>query len=214
MKPYSRSVPFSSPLLLFILASFAGAETVTPPRVVFLGDSLTAGYQLPKERAYPALVQAKIREAGLAWEVVNAGISGDTTAGALRRVDAALKDAKLLVVAIGCNDGLRGQDVNAMKRNIDAILTAARTRNVPALLVQMEIPPNYGPKYAQAFHDVYPELSKKHQVPLVPFILEGVGGEPDLNLPDGIHPNPRGHTIIAETVWKALEQHLRDLTAR
>jgi acyl-CoA thioesterase-1 len=203
-----------NPFLLFILASFASAETVVPPRVVFLGDSLTAGYQLPKERAYPALVQAKVREAGLAWDVVNAGISGDTSAGALRRVEGALAGARLLVVAIGCNDGLRGHDVGAMKRNIDAILTAARAKKVPAVLVQMEIPPNYGPKYSQAFHDVYPELAKKHEVPLAPFFLEGVGGEPDLNLPDGIHPNPKGHTIIAEAVWKAIEPHLRELAPK
>lgn len=212
MKSNVGVLTLSSPLLLLILAAMAAAETVSPPRVVFLGDSLTAGYQLPKDRAYPALIQAKLREAGLAWEVLNAGISGDTSAGALRRVQGALAGARLLVVAIGCNDGLRGQDVGAMKQNIDGILAAARARNVPALLVQMEIPPNYGPRFARAFHDVYPELAKKHEVPLVPFILEGVGGEPDLNLPDGIHPNAKGHTIIAETMWKGIEAHLRSLT--
>lgn len=204
-------------MLLMLFSPSVGAETSTPSaksRVVFLGDSLTAGYQLPKERAYPALVAKKIADAGLAWEVVNAGISGDTTAGALRRAPAALANAKLVVVAIGCNDGLRGQPIESMKQNIDSILAAARAQSVPALLVQMEVPPNYGPKFSQAFHDVFPELAKKHQVPLVPCFLEGVAGEPDLNLPDGIHPNARGHTLIAESVYRSIEPHLRELTPR
>lgn len=204
-------------LLCMTSSPFVSAETAAPPakpRVVFLGDSLTAGYQLPKERAYPALVAQKLTEAGLGWEVVNAGVSGDTSAGALRRAPAALAGARLLVLAIGCNDGMRGQPVESLKQNVDAILTAARAANVPALLVQMEVPPNYGPKYTQLFHDVYPELAKKHQVPLVPCFLESVAGEPDLNLADGIHPNAKGHTLIADAVFKAIEPHLRDLTPR
>lgn len=184
----------------------------TTSRLVFLGDSLTAGFQLARGSAYPALIQERIRSAGLPWDVLNAGVSGDTSAGALRRANAILRDpVGLLVLWIGANDGLRGQDLDAMKRNIDGILAAARVRNVPTLLVQMEIPPNYGSDYTERFREVYPELARKHQVPLVPFGLEGVAGESDLNLADGVHPNARGHQRMAETLWKAVEPHLRGL---
>lgn len=198
--------------LVLIAPAWSETSTVQPTtsRLVFLGDSLTAGFQLNRASAYPALIQERILAAGLPWEALNAGISGDTSAGALRRADAILRDpVGLLVLWIGANDGLRGQDVGQMSQNIDKILARAIEKKVPVLLVQMEIPPNYGEDYTRRFRDVYPELAKKHQVPLLPFGLEGVAGEADLNLPDGVHPNPRGHARIAENLWKALEPHLR-----
>ena len=192
---------------LFAARAFAAAP---PRRLVFLGDSLTAGYMLAVERAYPYLLQQRVAAAGLAWDVKNAGISGDTSAGALRRVEALVKDPPgLLVVWIGANDGLRGQDIGAMNKNVDAILAAAQAHRVPTMLVQMKIPPNYGPDYTARFEAVYPELAKKYGVPLIPFPMEAVAGEPDLNLADGVHPNAKGHALIADALWKALEARLR-----
>lgn len=187
----------------------AGAA-VTPQRLVFLGDSLTAGYQLPKERAYPALIEQHLRAANLPWTSVNAGVSGDTTAGALRRAEALFRDpVGLLVVWIGGNDGLRGQDVDAMKKNIDAILAGAQSHHIPTMLVEMHIPPNYGPDYSGRFEAVFPDLARKYGIPLVPFPLDQVAGEAELNLADGIHPNAKGHALIAQELWKTLEPKLR-----
>lgn len=185
------------------------------PRLVFLGDSLTAGYQLNRQSAYPALIQERLRTAGLPWEVLNAGVSGDTSAGALRRADALLRDPiGCLVLWIGGNDGLRGQDTNAMKQNIERILVAAQAKSVPVLLVQMTLPPNFGDAYVKRFSDTYTDLAAKYHVPLLPFMLDQVAGVDELNLADGIHPNARGHKLIAEHMWTALEPHLRELVQR
>jgi acyl-CoA thioesterase-1 len=202
----------NAPMILAALVSVmlhAGAA-VTPQRLVFLGDSLTAGYQLPKERAYPALLQERIRAANLPWITVNAGVSGDTTAGALRRAGSLFREPiGLLVVWIGANDGLRGQSVDAMQKNIEAILTTAKSHTVPTMLVQMHVPPNYGPDYSSRFESVFPQLARKYGVPLIPFPLDQVAGEAELNLADGVHPNAKGHALIAEVFWKALEPKLR-----
>ena len=185
-------------------------NAMATPRLVFLGDSLTAGYSLARERAYPALIQQKIRAAGLDWDVVNAGVSGDTSAGALRRAQSLLRDPiGLLVVWIGANDGLRGQDLDAMKKNIDQILTAAQAAKVPTMLVQMHIPPNYGPDYTEKFAAVYKDLAHTHGVPLIPFPMTEVAGTSDLTLSDGVHPNARGHELIAESLWPAVRPHLK-----
>lgn len=188
---------------------------MTAPRVVFLGDSLTAGYMVNRQSAYPALIQKRIEAAGLPWTVLNAGVSGDTSAGALRRADALLREPiGLLVVWIGGNDGLRGQDTAAMKQNIDRILAAAKARNVPTLLVDMQVPPNMGQAYSDRFHAVFADLAKQHDVPLIPFALDGVAGEDEMNIADGIHPNARGHERIADHLWRHLEPRLRDLSKR
>lgn len=195
------------------LALVLAAAPMTTPRVVFLGDSLTAGYGLNRLSAYPALIQKRVEDAGLPWTVLNAGVSGDTTAGALRRADALLKEPiGLLVVWIGGNDGLRGQDVGAMRQNIDRILTAAKQKNVPTVLVDMQVPPNLGRDYTERFHAVFADLAKQHGIPLIPFALDGIAGEEDLNLADGIHPNARGHARIADHLWRSLEPRLRELT--
>jgi acyl-CoA thioesterase I len=172
------------------------------PRIVVLGDSLTAGLGIPVEQAYPALLQRKLKDEGHALEVINAGVSGDTTADGLRRTNWALEgDVRLLIVALGANDGLRGLPAAQMKDNLQGIIHRARQRGIPVLLVGMEAPPNYGEQYAAAFRQVYQDLSRENKVPLVPFLLEGVAGIASLNQPDGIHPTAAGAARIADHLW-------------
>jgi acyl-CoA thioesterase-1 len=181
------------------------------PRVVFLGDSLTAGYGLAAAEAYPSLVQERLRDAGLAAEVVNAGVSGDTSAGGLRRLDWALDgDVKVLVLALGGNDALRGLSTGELRRNLAAIIERARQRNVAVVLAGMEAPPNLGQAYTSAFREVYRGLAAEYRVALIPFLLEGVAGRPDLNQADLIHPNAEGARKIAALVWPFVERALRE----
>ncbi|HEY6360475.1 MAG TPA: arylesterase [Vicinamibacterales bacterium] len=181
-------------------------SAATLPRIVFLGDSLTAGYGLARAEAAPALIQARLNAEGYRYEVVNAGVSGDTSAGGLSRLDWSLEGTvSVLVVELGGNDGLRGLPVSQLKQNLTEIITRAKQRRITVILTGMEAPPNYGPLYTSEFRQVFRELAKEHDVPFVPFYLEGVAGNPSLNLPDGIHPNAAGSRIIAETVWRALE---------
>jgi acyl-CoA thioesterase-1 len=173
---------------------------------VVLGDSLTAGLGIPRDEAYPALLQRKLREEGSALEVVNAGISGDTTADGLRRAGWALEgDVRLLILALGANDGLRGLPPAQMRTNLQSIIHRARQRAIPVLLVGMEAPPNYGEQYAAAFRQVFHELARENKVTLVPFLLEGVAGHPDLNQPDGIHPTSAGAARIADHLWPSVK---------
>ena len=183
----------------------AVASAPARPRIVVLGDSLTAGYGLAPTQSYPYLLQQKLNDEGYKFEVVNAGVSGDTSAGGVRRLDWALEgDVKVLIVALGGNDGLRGLPVDEMKRNIDQIIAHAREKNIAVVLAGMEAPPNYGAEYAAAFRKAFQDLARQHRVPLIPFLLSGVAADPELNLQDGIHPNPRGAAVVSETVWKAL----------
>ena len=176
------------------------------PRVVILGDSLTAGLGLPPQLAYPALLQKRIDGNGLAFEIVNAGVSGDTSAGGLRRLDWALEgDVRILVLALGANDGLRGLPVAELRRNLSGIIRRAQEKDVKVVLAGMEALPNLGPQYAKDFHDVYPSLAREFGIPLVPFLLDGVAGVQALNQPDGIHPSAEGAQVVAENVWKVLE---------
>jgi acyl-CoA thioesterase-1 len=180
--------------------------------VVFLGTSLTAGLGLEPEQAYPALIQQKIDAAGLDFRVVNAGVSGETSAGARRRVDWLLRGpVAVLVLETGANDGLRGLPPDSLRANIQAVFDRAGAISpAPSLvLVGMRIPPNYGRAYTQQFHAVYADLARKNGAELVPFLLEGVGGLPRLNQADGIHPTAEGQKIMAETVWRVLEPVLR-----
>lgn len=179
--------------------------------VAFLGDSLTAGQGLPEAQAYPALIQAKLRAEGRAWKVVNAGVSGDTTAGGLARMDWLYKQRiDMLVVALGANDGLRGLPLKETEANLRAILRRAKREGSRVLLVGMQMPENYGPDYRRGFAAIYPKLAKEEQVPLLPFLLEGVALDPALNQADGIHPNAEGARRVAETVWKALAPMLKE----
>ncbi len=177
------------------------------PVVLFVGTSLTAGLGVDPDEAYPALVQKKIDAAGLRYRVVNAGVSGETSAGARARIGWLLRQpVAVLVLETGANDGLRGQDPDATRANIQAILDAARAQKPPPklALVAMEALPNYGPEYGRRFSAVYPELARNDGATLVPFLLAGVAGDPTLNQPDGIHPTAEGHKKVADTVWKAL----------
>jgi acyl-CoA thioesterase-1 len=167
---------------------------------------LTAGYGLVESQSYPAVLQEKLNSEGYDFEVVNAGVSGDTTAGAIRRLDWALEgDVRVLIVGLGGNDGLRGLSVAEMKQNLTDIVQRARERNVVVILAGMEAPPNNGPEYTAAFRAVYVDLAREYRVPLIPFLLDGVAGDPSMNQADGIHPNRTGAARLAETVWAALE---------
>lgn len=170
-----------------------------------LGDSLTAGLGVAPEEAYPAQLAARLRAAGLDYDVVNAGVSGDTSAGGLRRLDWSMTgDVQVLVVALGANDGLRGLPPTEVRANLARIIEAARARQVRVVLAGMEAPPNFGAAYTQDFRDVYRELARTYEVTLIPFFLDGVAGVPALNQADGIHPNAEGQRIVASTIWRAV----------
>jgi acyl-CoA thioesterase I len=184
----------------------AGPVVPTAPKIVALGDSLTAGLGLPREQAYPELLHRKLQDAGIDLDVVNAGVSGDTSADGLRRAGWALEgDVRLLIVALGANDGLRGLPPAQMKANLQSIIHRARQRGVPVLLVGMEAPPNYGEQYAASFRQVFHDLARENKVAFVPFLLEGVAGMPDLNQPDGVHPTSAGAARIADHLWPAVK---------
>jgi acyl-CoA thioesterase-1 len=180
--------------------------------VLFIGTSLTAGLGLNPDSAYPQLIAEKIQAARLPYDVVNAGVSGETTAGLLRRLDWLLRgNFDVVVVESGANDGLRGTPVATVKENLRSILSRIRSAHPLAkvMLVQMEAPPNLGPEYTNAFHAAYADVAKESGATLVPFLLQGVAGERDLNQADGIHPNQRGEHIVADNIWKSLEPVLR-----
>lgn len=187
-------------------------ETYTP-RLVVLGDSLTAGLGLEATEAYPARLQEHLDAAGYHVQIINAGVSGDTTTGALRRLDWALDGgAEILVVALGGNDGLRGLPIDQMKKNLSQIIMVAKSRGIKVLLAGMEAPPNFGEVYTTAFRDVFRQLACEHDVASVPFLLEGVAGVQNLNQPDGIHPTAEGAARVAEHVWPAVERLVQQMT--
>lgn len=195
----------------FVVGS-AAAETRT---ILFFGDSLTAGYGLddPAAAAFPARVQQKIDGAGLPWRVVNAGLSGETSAGGLRRVNWILRQhVDVFVLALGGNDGLRGIPPETTRANLQAIIDRVRATcpAAPILLAGIVAPPNMGTDFTRAFAAIFPQLAEKNHLPIIPFLLEGVAGRPGLNQADGIHPNDQGHAIVAETVWTALRPLLAD----
>jgi acyl-CoA thioesterase-1 len=188
-------------LLVLVAVAPAAGERV----IVILGDSLTAGLGVAPDEAYPALLEARLRREGFAYRVVNAGVSGDTTAGGLRRLDWVLRSQPdVVLVALGANDGLRAQPVTALRDNLTAIVTRLRGAGTRVVLAGMRLPPNYGAAYAGAFAGAFPSVARATSVPLLPFLLEGVAGDPALNQADGIHPNAAGHRAVAETVWRAL----------
>ena|SRR5579872_1906624 len=187
----------------------------TAPRVVILGDSLTAGLGVDVDDAYPAVLQRRLNEQGLKYEVANRGVSGDTSAGGLSRLDEAIDgDVRVLVVALGGNDALRGLPPEELKHNLEQIIVRAQAQGIQVVLAGMEAPPNWGAEYTRAFHAVYPALAAQYRVPLVPFLLTGVAGIDSLNQADHIHPNVRGAQIVAENVWKVLGPTLQRLKPR
>jgi acyl-CoA thioesterase-1 len=183
------------------------------PAVLFLGTSLTAGYGLEPEEAYPAVIQEKIDSTGWAFRVINAGESGETSAGGLRRLDWLLRQPiAVLVIELGANDGLRGQDVDAMRANLQEIMdrTRAAHPDVRIVLAGMESPPNMGGQYTSAFRAVFPALARANDVTLIPFLLDGVAAVPALNQADGIHPTAEGQRRVAEVVWRYLAPVLEE----
>jgi acyl-CoA thioesterase-1 len=190
----------------------AGRPTAEPARkIVFLGDSLTAGYGLDARDAYPSLVANRLRAAGLEFDVVNAGVSGDTSAGGLSRLDWSLDgDVRVLVVALGGNDALRGLGTAELARNLSRIIERAIGRGVRVILAGMEAPPNLGPAYTSAFRGVYRDLAAHYRVAFLPFLLDGVAGVPALNQADGIHPNAAGARRVADLVWPYVERAARE----
>ncbi len=203
---------------LGMLMACGGGPSVSPsavpvvtPVIVALGDSLTAGPGLRAEEAYPALLQERIRHAGYPHRIVNAGVSGDTSADALRRLDGALvPDTDVLIIALGANDGLRGVPIATIRSNIGTIIERAQERDIRVLLCGMETPPTRGWQYTVDFHRLFPELAGRYNVPLMPFLLFGVAGDPDYNLGDRVHPNAAGMRVIAENMWPHLEPLLKE----
>jgi acyl-CoA thioesterase-1 len=199
------------PLLVLsaVLTCCAGLRGANTKTIVFFGDSLTAGYGLddPATEAFSALIQQKIHAANLPWHVVNAGLSGETTAGGRRRVEWVLRQPiDIFVLELGGNDGLRGIPISDTRTNLQAIISLVRTKypTVRIIIAGMQIPTNLGADYINAFRDIFPALARDNQLVVIPFLLKGVGGHPDLNQVDGIHPTAAGHALVAENVWEIL----------
>jgi acyl-CoA thioesterase-1 len=225
--PAGRIVLFVTLLTLFAIAMpgiLAGsppmrgtattASPANPQRIVILGDSLTAGYGLDDGQSYPALLERKLINAKLdrQWMVINAGVSGDTTADGLHRLNWVLRQpVDILVIALGANDGLRGLSLKGTEQNIQAIIDQVRAKypDVRIVIAGMLMPPNMGPEYTTAFAAIYPRVAEHNKATLIPFLLEGVAAKPELNQPDGIHPNADGAKIVTDTVWKALQPVLK-----
>jgi acyl-CoA thioesterase-1 len=199
-----------------LLAALAAALALAAPAhavervIVAFGDSLTAGLGVTPEDSYPARLQAKLRADGYAYRVVNAGASGDTTAGGLRRVDWALKNRPdIVIVALGANDALRGQDLAGVRANLDAMVARFQKAGARVLVAGMEVPPNYGARYAADLRRLYADIARQRKAAFMPFLLDGVAGNPRLNQPDGIHPTAEGYRIVVEHLWPHLEPMLR-----
>lgn len=194
--------------VLWLLVGASDGLAFQPDTILFLGDSLTAGLGLDPQQAFPALIQERIDEAGLPFRVVNAGSSGETSAGGLRRVDWYLRGpARVLVLELGANDGLRGTPVESTYANLQAIIDKARQArpDIEIVVAGMMVPPNLGASYSNEFRQMFSTLAASNATELIPFLLDGVGGRPEFNLADGIHPNAAGHRIVAANVWTVLE---------
>jgi acyl-CoA thioesterase-1 len=202
-------------LLVGVHSATAAGPPVTVARndgpvIVALGDSLTAGFGVTPEEAYPARLAERLAREGYPYRVINAGVSGDTSAGAYRRVGWVLRaKPEIVIVAVGANDGLRGQNVEELRRNLESIVRRIRASGARVLLVGMRLPPNYGDGFAREFAATYFEVARRTAVPVVPFLLDGVAGNAALNQADGIHPNAEGHRVIVEQLWPYLEPLLR-----
>jgi acyl-CoA thioesterase-1 len=203
-----RCIAVLSPALLgLLLQSGLGAEERV---IVALGDSLTAGFGVAPDEAWPALIEARLRREGLAYRVVNAGVSGDTSAGGLRRVPWVLRSRpEVAIVALGANDGLRGQSPAALSANLQEIVTRLRAGGARVLLAGMRLPPNYGAELSREFAQAFADVARRERVAFMPFLLDGVAADPRLNLPDGIHPNSAGYRVVAERIWPYLRPLLR-----
>jgi acyl-CoA thioesterase-1 len=204
-------VSLTARLVIALLSLAAASPAAGDERVIVaLGDSLTAGLGVAADEAYPALLEQRLRREGFAYRVVNAGVSGDTTAGGRRRVPWALRARPdIVIVALGANDGLRGLPIAAMRENLVAIVTEVRAAGARVLLAGMRMPPNYGEAYTRDFAEAFAAVARQTHVAFLPFLLDGVAGDPALNQSDGIHPNAAGQRVVAQTVWRALRPLLR-----
>lgn len=199
-------------LLAFIVLGLAAFAPATPKTILFFGDSLTAGYGLSPEEAFPALVEKELNKSSQQVKVTNAGLSGETSAGGLSRIDWILRQpVDIFVLELGANDGLRGLPLDQTRKNLQAIIDKVKGKypNVKFVLAGMMVPPNLGKEYTEQFKNIYPELAKKNKATLIPFLLDGVAGDEKLNQPDGIHPNVEGHKIVAKTVAKSISPLLK-----
>ncbi|MEM9363757.1 MAG: arylesterase [Bacteroidota bacterium] len=184
-------------------------KTETSEKVIlFFGDSLTAGYGIELEEAFPALIQNRLDSLNLSYTVINSGLSGETTAGGRNRLNWILNQkVDVFVLELGANDGLRGIPLTETRKNLQAMIDVVKEKNADTqiILAGMQIPPNMGPEYTTEFRTIFPEVAEENQIPLIPFLLEGVAGIPELNLEDGIHPTPQGHQIVRDNVWSVLK---------
>jgi acyl-CoA thioesterase-1 len=197
-------------LLFFSLLGFAYASTSTKKTLVIIGDSLTEGYGISPENAYPALIEKKLNESKINWKIINSGISGSTTASAQQRVKWALRGKPdMVLLSLGANDGLRGFKIEDIEKNLNQAIEILKKQKIPILLHQVFMPPNYGKQYTKDFSDIFPRVAKKNSIPLLPFLLKSVAGKKELNLADGIHPNENGHEIIAKEQFEELKKHLK-----
>ncbi|MCB0364955.1 MAG: arylesterase [Bdellovibrionales bacterium] len=199
---------------LFLGLGIEGTYAQSPParakKIVVLGDSIADGFGVDKDKSYPAILESMLKKNGHSLIVVNAGISGSTTASALSRLKWQLRQKPyLLIIELGGNDGLRGIAVSSSKSNLSKTIKLAKENGVKTLITGMRLPANYGEKYRREFEEMFSQLAIEHQVPLMPFLLKGVGGKPEFNLPDGIHPNEKGHSKIAENLLPYVEKELQ-----
>ncbi|MCB0369145.1 MAG: arylesterase [Bdellovibrionales bacterium] len=207
---------FKSCFFLFIFAFISHAEESklanSESKIIFLGDSLTEGYGVSKASTYTSLIQEKFKTDNLHWKAINAGISGSTTASASSRIRWLLKDPikpKIVVILLGSNDGLRGQPIKSIEDNLSSAIDTLKKEKIKVILAELWMPPNYGNSYSNNFKKMFQSLSKKTETPLMPYILKNVAGKPALNIADGIHPNEKGHKIIADEVYKFIKPYLR-----
>ena len=197
-------------IFLFIYSTAHSENTTKQHKIIMLGDSLTAGYGVMDAQAYPSLIEKKLKKDGFSIKITNASISGSTTASGLSRLKWQLKSQPShLILALGANDGLRGIRIEEISKNLENTILEAKKNGIKVMLIGMKIPPNYGLKYSKEFESVFIKISEKHNIPLLPFLLEGVGGEKQLNQADGIHPNSEGHKVMADNVIQFLKKHLK-----
>jgi acyl-CoA thioesterase I len=214
--PFMTIIFACAAVLAAVIAPLPAAHAQSNPiRLVALGDSLSAGYNLPQEAAFPVALERALKAKGYKVEVVNAGVSGDTSSGGLDRLDWSVPDGTDgVILELGANDMLRGLDPAGTRKNIEAIVERLKSRNIPVMLAGMYASRNLGPEYVQKFDGIYPDIAKKHDLVLYPFFLDGVAGDRSLNLPDGMHPTAKGVEIIVERILPSVESFLARLSQR
>jgi acyl-CoA thioesterase I len=214
--PFMTIIFACAAVLAAVIAPLPAAHAQNNPiRLVALGDSLSAGYNLPQEAAFPVALERALKAKGYRVEVANAGVSGDTSSGGLDRLDWSVPDGTDgVILELGANDMLRGLDPAGTRKNVEAIVERLKSRNIPVMLAGMYASRNLGPEYVQKFDGIYPDIAKKHDLVLYPFFLDGVAGDRSLNLPDGMHPTAKGVEIIVERILPSVESFLARLSQR